>query len=1265
MNTLIRPLPFVVLLFVFASITQPSARSKSGGIGPSAAPTRARTLLLNGFSKKKIIESAADHNGSLGFKRFRSEPDTINVIAFRVEFKQDTSTATTGNGHFGGFAGADPKETRYYNSDTVYKFDNLPHDSAYFDRQMQFVRDYYQTVSRGRLYVDYAIFPKGANRAYSLDTFMTAYGPGEKKKDESYSEYNNRINIRLLRFVRDAIKAADALGNEQSPFAGLHTDPAGVLRDSLGRRTVFLIVHAGASYLTDGGADGYLGRNTPFDMIDAFISREFFGAYKDSLKLDTAGVRVKGAAGNSFVIDEIMMVCETANQDGLNFGIHGILVNQLARQIGIPDLYSTSSAVSAVGAFCIMDFYGYLAGQGFVPPWPSAWVRAFMGWDAPAVVPMGKKTSVNLKALCAASPGDTTIALVPINDHEYFLLENRQRSLVGGPDIFKYDTNSDKKRFINPDFSLKIDQIVSKKSDTSRVILKVKNLDASLPASGVVVWRVDENVVRDRLAYDFLNADSAYRAISLVEADGISDIGIEFQNAAFQVLFDAGGAEDVFPHFTQNRKTAADKDSTFFINSMGPWSRPSTHAHDGGQTYLSITVDTLRAQGVEVAGIRDYFVNNFIDSVFKITVSWDFTVPGWPKHTVLDSGEALFDPVACDLYKGIPGKEIVALSKKGRLYVWPASDTSALPGLADSAGVSVLTSSINPAMKNSKANIPFDTLLLDTVRFMHIQNANPLNPRRPFTFPTVINNKLFVPLIDSAIDVISGITRTDSAVYRLQGDIIPLPFQPSTYACKLEGVYWALGGSGGGIFCADTSDVLKNLSFNLPVTGTGDEVSAIAALPGETGMFVCIQNNSSLSIGSVKDRSTAHSIVVKGGIPPYTLVTGDINHDDTNEIVVCDSRKGIWVFKRNLTPALGWEKAPNDQATSSYYSEKNRASLPINLSPPALADVDGDGCLEIVLGGAGGLYALNFKGNPIGGWPAYLDNRFYRGNVDCSPAIVTAPQGSKSPLVVFSALTGENETFEIDHIVSTNKKSHIIIFRRSDGSVDSTYATATFIDSAIVSGDSLIATVALYSGLIDAVGPAGARPLTTIGSNQLYSRWPLSIGIGAPGMSPVLDSVEGDGSVDIIAIAGNGWVYRWKSRGDLIGATPLWKQAGGSSERSFSYGGALGELKDTDGKPLTFFSWPNPTDKLQTGGKHVVNFKYKFSGPAKNVRLDIFTYTGFHVFSKPDLSGSFPGWNTLDDISLNNFGSGVYRCRMGAEVGGKKYVQYWKMAVVK
>jgi hypothetical protein len=550
---------------------------------------------------------------------------------------------------------------------------------------------------------------------------------------------------------------------------------------------------------------------------------------------------------------------------------------------------------------------------------------------------------------------------------------------------------------------------------------------------------------------------------------------------------------------------------------------------------------------------------------------------------------------------------------------------------------------------------------------MHLKNLNPRNPSRPFTFPTVVGERLFVPLLDSAIDVITGISRKSaSEPFLLEGTIIPLAFRPSTYVCKLGGNCWAVGSSGGAVLCADSLDFGDSLTVML-AADTPAAVCAIAALAGEPGLFACIQQSSRLSIGSVKKSSPLASVQVKGGIPPFTIVTGDINHDDTGEIVICDSRKGIWVFRRDLAPALGWENAPKDWASSSSSTaDAARASLPVNTSPVALADVDADGCLDIIAGGLSGLYAVNYKGNPITNWPSYLDNRYYRGNVDCSPAVVSAPSGAKSPLVVFSSPTGENETFEIDKIVSTNKKSGIIVFRRSDGTVDSTYATPTFIDSAIISGDSIIATVALYSGLIDAVDPSGARPLLAVGNNRLHSRWPLSIGAVGPGStSPLLEVIDGDGSVDILAAAANGWVYRWKSRGDLTGSTLIWKQTGHDAGRSFAYGGKLGAMGDTSGKPIVFYSWPNPTDKVQTGGKNIVNFKFKFSAPAQNVRLDIFTYTGFHVFSKTGLSGSYPGWNSLDNISLANFGSGVYRCRMEAEVAGKRQSQFWKMAVVK
>jgi hypothetical protein len=128
----------------------------------------------------------------------------------------------------------------------------------------------------------------------------------------------------------------------------------------------------------------------------------------------------------------------------------------------------------------------------------------------------------------------------------------------------------------------------------------------------------------------------------------------------------------------------------------------------------------------------------------------------------------------------------------------------------------------------------------------------------------------------------------------------------------------------------------------------------------------------------------------------------------------------------------------------------------------------------------------------------------------------------------------------------------------------------------------------------------------------------------------------------------------------MVGNSLIWKQTGYDGSRPFAYLASVAGTTKTENAPVFFFSYPNPTN-----GSKFVFFKYKFSGPAQNVRLDIFTYTGLHVFSQSNLSGSYPGENQLSPVSLANYGSGIYRCRFEAEVGGKKYVQYWKMAVVK
>lgn len=1204
---------------------------------------RVHPYLLKSYSKKGLVETAGDHQWSINFRK--NKTDTLHIIALRVEFnggKKDSSMQISGNGLFGIRGGGDKTELDYYLSDTVYKYDVLPHDSLYFARQLDAVKNYYNKVSKGKLVLEYSIYPSGSSEnGYAVDSLMRFYSPGGKQKKETWEEFNFKLSYRLLLFIKDALAAASK-DPSNSPFANLtYNESDNTIRDEQNRKTVFLIFHAGSSYLTDGIAQGAMYADSPSDMIDAFIDSDFFKYYRDTLKLSENGITIQGK--NRLLIDEVMMCSETSNQDGVNWGIQGILVNQIARQLGIPDLYSNSGN-SGIGAFCIMDFSGYSAGSGFIPPYPSAWVRAFMGWDEVKVAPIGTGNNYNIKALSSVLDGefnsnDTSILLIPINSNEYYLVENRQRNLTRKKNLFKYDTTDNKEISIaHYPFNVNIDNniIATSGSDESNVIQEVRNNDVSLPASGVLVWHVDEKTIREKLPYNMVNTDSSYRGVSLVEADGVFDLGVEFVDALSQSVFDYGGAEDVFPH-----EKSIEGKKTIKVNSFGPFTRPSTRSNDGGHTYLSIDINPLSSRpGKELMIIeRGDTINritNFSDTVFSVSVKWDFLVRSWPKRT---APEQFFEPLLCDIDKSSDGNEFVLLSKSGRLYVWP-SDTS-------------LSNPYNTRQCIvNRINLRGDTLHdADTVYI-----SDSLSDIA--SMPAVINNSVYIPSKNSLIYVLSSLSAGNPPVR----DSITLPSVPTTYICNYSDSSWAVGSNNGVIYCG-THNSHQITAVELD---SDSAICAIAAIR-ETGEIAVIQNDGSLSVCDLQEQNVTQTLKIDG-IGPYTLVTGDLDRNSSSDIVVCDSRQGLWTFDRNLEILPGWNfEEPIDWPSVYSYTEDkksdDRSQYPVNLSAPALADIDRNGSLDILVGGTNGIYAFNHKGVLIDGWPAYLDTKYWlqRGSVTSSPVIVTGKK--REPLILFSSNTGENVTYEIDKIVKADRKKGKIWYYNQEGVLDSMWDfTPEEIDTLLDQGDSLIWPYVIPGGFVDAITPEAKRPSEKINSH-LQSRWPLTTG-GSLSTSPLVGFMDDERQPDLFAVSSDGWVYRWKIPQSMMPDTLFWPMNGFDAGRTFAYGVSSLPVIVTDNEPVRFFSYPNPT----YGAKKAA-FRYKFSGPAQKVRLDIFSQTGFKVYSISEmgnppekLSGS-EGWSE-HLVPVDKLGPAVYRCRLEATINGKKHVKYWKMAVI-
>jgi hypothetical protein len=1203
-------------------------------------PSFAFPSLFKSASTQRLVETARDHNWSINFTKLKPI-DTLHIIAIRVEFnngEKDSSVLTTGDGTFGIRKMGDIPEYRRYRDDTTYRYDRLPHDSIYFAHQFDAMRNYFRKVSHRKLSLQYSIFPAvPGEQGYHVSHTMNWYSPGVKKKLETWDEFYYRKYKGIMLFVKDAILAAQA--QDSSVFGRLHYGPDSTIRDSNNVRTVFMLVHAGSSYLTDQFQD------SPSDMIDIFVNKDLFSYMKDTLKITEPGIRVKGL-GSSMLISEIMMCSETSNQDGLNWGIQGIMVNQLARQLGIPDLYSTSTP--GIGAFCIMDVPGYSAGSGFVPPYPSAWVRAFMGWDAAAESGIGALSSARVKALTTVlddslhtyDPSrDTTMLMVPLNDHEYYLIENRQRNLAGDRSLFKFDTTeTDAKEEFIAGFPLNINlkKAITVTQDSSRVETSTGNNDLSLPASGVLVWHIDENIIRQRIANDMVNSDSLYKGVSLMEADGVTDLGIQFQNLFSETVFDNGGAEDVYPHQTIHN-------GTFVIDSITPYTKPSTKANDGGQTYLKVRIGHAgRNPLTEHYSIRDYFVNDYVDTFFNVNVQWDYLVPQWPKCAAPGK---FFDPVAADLDINHAGNELFVLSESGVAYAWSADSNSITYG--------------NRSFTIDHVNLWGDTVRnADTIRYLDSLKGTVASP-------SVVNGSVFVPSSMRCVYVLK--TLGAAALW----DTVMIPDTPSTYVCCYRDSSWALGCRGGTVqFGVNKQPAATKLTLS-----TGSVVTAVASIRELGSTVAVIQNDGRLSLCTAGRVFADTSVPVPNGLGPYTLVTGDLDRDSSSEIVVCDSRHGLWVYKRDLSLAPGWTTEPNDWA--SVYHENaakndDRSQLPANFSPPALADINRDGRLDILVSGTNGMYAFNYKGALISGWPAYLDNRYWyqRGSILSSPVVVTGK--GRVPTVLFSSPTGENATYTIVRLSSIDSVRGVIRFWASDGTIDSIWGLSySFIDSVIKFNDSLVAPYILPGGYVDALTPGAKRPVAPVSflpssaGPEPLSCWPLST--GAPlTTSPMAASLDNNAIIDLVAVSSGGWVYRWKLPPEILPDSLFWPLVGFDRGRSFAYGGSQLNMLTAERDPITFHSYPNPTN-----GSPDAIFKYKFSGQATGVRLDIFTLTGYSVYSNTrmgtgpqNLTGSYPDWNELS-VSLAKFGRGLYRCRLEATVNGKKSAKYWKMAVVK
>jgi len=468
--------------------------------------------------------------------------ETLRLLAIRVDFQPDQLSTTSGDGSF----------ESAFRFDTPWAIDPLPHDSLYFDSQLRFLEHYYSRVSNDSLRLEWEIWPRGGQAAYRLPQPMWHY---------HWNDGDERTDGQLAELFRAAWALADA-------------DPDLRVRDDAGqpRFDAFLVFHAGVGQ--DFGEDG-----TPHDIPSAFLSRSTDGtpaAHETSLRDGESGLEVPVRQG--------LILPEGENHADFEHGLAGLLILQFGHQLGLPNLYDSRDGTSVIGKWGLMD-QGSANFRGLLPARPDAWSRLLLGWDE-ALLADTPRDSVRVAAPGRA-PGEPRIVKIPLTEHEYLLVENRQREETGRDWTWGRDRDNRWAR-LDSDYSLSFQDTLGVASDSAGVLVAVGNLDFDLPGQGLLVWHVDErSATPENVAANRVNDDPARRGVDLEEGDGVQDIGREYGLFSPRGSVALGGNED--PWQQPNTGWYLSNRHYSLSNVSLAWdTEPSTASNDGLFTGLRL-----------------------------------------------------------------------------------------------------------------------------------------------------------------------------------------------------------------------------------------------------------------------------------------------------------------------------------------------------------------------------------------------------------------------------------------------------------------------------------------------------------------------------------------------------------------------------------------------------------------------------------------------------------------------------------------------------
>ena len=769
-----------------------------------------------------------------------------------------------------------------------------------------------------------------------------------------------------------------------------------------------MIIHAGSSRLLDGGSMGTKGADTPGDFMDVYIAGEDWryllpDSAKSKVVKPVAGIMSDGdtatsclyiPGGTTDTLRSVMVVSETASQDGLNWGINGIVVNQIGRELGMPNTYDMSKLISRLGYYDLMDFAGYNAGNGFMPSLPAAWERVYMGWSkVKEVRPVaGKPVTVDIAA--AGTGGDVEVVKVPLSASEYLLIENRQRSWNNAGEVSvildKPVEDADTTIRTVPVDSLSLvfqDSVCVKgkckpnKKKAQGLIVGLDSYDAGLPASGIVVWRVNDWYLRETLDYGVANfwggdtlRDHQF-GIAMIEADQVLAIGKTFKNALGEDTYDYGSGTDLLPHMRYSEKKKYDA-----VTSIGPTGYANTKTTQGGYTGIKITANVpKKARKEKTANVfMGDSVVNYGALTISVTISIDDgSIEGghFPRNVGLAS--AVRGAVFVDDPENEGEKLLVVGAEDGTLQVFNA--------LGDTLFVAdTVVTQKTLTRDNAAAEIPLYRVVACDGPLVGLASDGK-------DVYSLHANKLVKTSFIGGIPVQKSYP-ADSATAG------PLVYDGYVYFADKNGERKvnadefedAKPSAGMPKVSVDGIEEMKNI-VDMAYCGSDEHVG--------TPQFAYISGDGTIFVNGLKYRKVdgkAHET--------WRIACTDLDRDNDVDVIVVGSRGTVAdvairdYTKAYSTDATKWTRVYKRGAAGT-------SGLKDETSGIAIGDINGDGYPEAVFLGDNLVYAIDHSGLPIAGCPVKISRGSPVYGFFSDPVLVDV-NGDKTPEILVPSNDG-------------------------------------------------------------------------------------------------------------------------------------------------------------------------------------------------------------------------------------------------------------------